>query len=78
MRRISIPQVFPHPQNARRKFGFDTHARQTCAIAGTAFGTIAKSAAGLVLLAVTMLVVLLYLHSWLSGEFRCSPEQRTS
>jgi ABC-2 type transport system permease protein len=35
-----------------------THARQTCAIAATAFGTIAKSAAGLVLPAVTMLVVL--------------------
>ena len=52
MRRISVPQV-------RRKFGFATHARQTCAIAGTAFGTIAKSAAGLVALAVAMLVVLL-------------------
>jgi ABC-2 type transport system permease protein len=52
MRRISTPQV-------RRKFGFATHARQTCAIAGTAFGAIAKSAAGLVLPAVTMLVVLL-------------------
>ena len=52
MLRISVPQV-------RRKFGFATHARQTCAIAGTAFGTIAKSAAGLVALAVAMLVVLL-------------------
>ncbi len=31
------------------QFGFATHARQTCAIAGTSFGTIAKSAAGLVL-----------------------------
>ena len=49
---IPIPQV-------RRKFGFATHARQTWAIAGTAFGTIAKSAVGLVLLAVTMLAVLL-------------------
>ena len=36
-----------------------THPRQTCAIAGTAFGSIAKSAAGLVLLAVTLLVILL-------------------
>ena len=53
MRRISVPQ------RSRRKFGFATHARQTCAIAGTAFGTIAKSAAGLVALAVAMLVVLL-------------------
>jgi len=52
MRRISIPQV-------RRKFGFATHARQTCAIALTSFWTIAKSAAGLVLPAVTMLLVLL-------------------
>jgi ABC-2 type transport system permease protein len=51
MPRISIPKVW-------RKFGFATHARQTCAIAATAFRTIAKSAAGLVLPAVTMLVVL--------------------
>jgi ABC-2 type transport system permease protein len=42
-----------------RKFGFTTHARQTCAIAGTAFGTIAKSAASLVALAFAMLVVVL-------------------
>jgi len=59
MHRISVPQVFPHPQNARRKFGFATHARQTCAVAGTAFGTIVKSAAGLVALAVALLVALL-------------------
>src|SRR5262245_34507605 len=59
MHRISVPQVFPHPQNARRKFGFATHARQTCAIAGTAFGPIAWSPAGLVALAVAMLAVLL-------------------
>ena len=52
MRRMSIPQI-------QRKFGFATHARQTCAIAGAAFGTIAKSAAGLVALAVAMLAVLL-------------------
>ena len=52
MLRISVPQV-------RREFGFATHARQTCAIAGTAFGMVAKSAAGLVALAVAMLVVLL-------------------
>jgi len=52
MLRISVPEV-------RREFGFATHARQTYAIAGTAFGTIAKSAAGLVALAVAMLVVLL-------------------
>src|SRR5262244_2195835 len=52
MLRISVPFV-------QRKFGFATHARQTCAIAGTSFGTIVKSAAGLVALAVAMLVVLL-------------------
>ena len=52
MRGISVPQV-------RREFGFATHARQTCAIAGTAFGMVAKSATGLVALAVAMLVVLL-------------------
>jgi hypothetical protein len=52
MSRIPIPDV-------RRTFGFATHARQACAIAGIAFGTIAKSAAALVALAVTMLVVLL-------------------
>ena len=53
-------RTFPIPiARCRRKFGFATHARQTCAIAGTAFGTIAKSAAGLVALAVAMLVVLL-------------------
>jgi hypothetical protein len=52
MSSLSIPKV-------RREFGFATQARQTCAIAGTAFGTIAKSAAGLVVLAVAMLVVLL-------------------
>jgi hypothetical protein len=52
MLRISVPQV-------RRKFGFATHARQTCAIAGAAFGTIAKSAAGVVALPVAMLLVLL-------------------
>ncbi len=50
--RIFVPQV-------RREFGFATHARQTCAIAGTSFRTIAKSAAGLVALAVATLVVLL-------------------
>lgn len=50
---ISIPQV-------QRRFGFATHAQQTFAIAWTSFGTIAKSAAGLVLLAaIAMLVVLL-------------------
>ena len=38
-------------------FGFTTHARQTFAIAWTSFRTIAKSAAGLVLLApIAMLV----------------------
>jgi len=42
-----------------RTFGFATHARQTFAIAGTSFRTIAKSAAGLVLLAVPILVALL-------------------
>ena len=52
MGRISIPQV-------RRKFGFATHVRQTCAIAWTSFWTIAKSPAGLVLPAVTVLLVLL-------------------
>ena len=52
MSRISTPEL-------QRKFGFATHARQTCAIAWTAFGTIAKSPASLVPLAVTMLVVLL-------------------
>src|SRR5262249_42090315 len=40
------------------KFGFATHVRQTFVIAGTAFGSIAKSAAGLVLPAITMLLVL--------------------
>jgi len=38
-----------------RTFGFATHARQTIAIAWTSFGTIAKSAAGLVLFAVAIL-----------------------
>jgi hypothetical protein len=52
MLRISVPEV-------RRKFGFATHARQTCAIAGTAFGTIAKSAAGVVALPAALLIVLL-------------------
>ncbi|MEP7337615.1 MAG: ABC transporter permease [Acidobacteriota bacterium] len=52
MHRISVPQV-------QRKFGFATHARQTCAVAGTAFGTIVKSAASLVALAVALLVALL-------------------
>jgi ABC-2 type transport system permease protein len=52
MRRISIPQV-------RREFGFATHARQMVAVAGTAFGTIVKSAAGLVALAVALLLALL-------------------
>ena len=52
MHRISIPEV-------RRKFGFATHARQTWAVAGTAFGTIAQSAAGLVALAVALLLALL-------------------
>ena len=49
----------PDPQDAQRTFGCATHARQTFAIAGTAFGMIAKSAAGLVALAVAMLVVVL-------------------
>ena len=49
----------PHPHNVRRKFGFATHIRQTCAIAGAAFGTIAKSPTGLVALAVAMLAALL-------------------
>src|SRR5689334_879656 len=52
MRGISIPQV-------RRKFGFATYARQTCAIAVIAFGTIATSVAGLVALAVALLMILL-------------------
>lgn len=52
MHRISIPHI-------RRKYGFATHARQTCAIAGTAFWTIAKSPAGFVALAVALLAVLL-------------------
>ncbi len=52
MRRISIPQVW-------RDFAFAMHTRQMVAIAGTAFGTIVKSAAGLVALAVAMLVALL-------------------
>jgi ABC-2 type transport system permease protein len=42
-----------------RTFGFATHARQMFAIAGTSFRTIAKSAAGLVLLVVPILVALL-------------------
>ena len=50
--RISLPEV-------PRKFGFATRARQTWAIAWASFGTIAKSAAGLVALAVAVLVVLL-------------------
>ena len=47
---------------------------------GLSFGTIAKSAAGLVALAaIAMLVVLLMpALMQLSGEFRCSPEPRTS
>ena len=52
MHRTPIPQV-------RRKFGFATHARQTCAIAGAAFRTIATRAATLVALAAAMLVILL-------------------
>jgi hypothetical protein len=77
MLRISVPQVFLHRQDARREFGLATHARQTCAIAGTAFGMVAKSAAGLVALAVTMLVVLLRrTHS--SQGVPLLPEPRTS
>jgi ABC-2 type transport system permease protein len=52
MRRMS-----PFP--VQRPFGFATHARQTLAIAGTAFRTIATSPAGLVLLGGTLLVGLL-------------------
>ena len=69
MRRISVPQV-------RRKFGFATHARQTCAIAGTSFGTIAKSAAGLVALAVAMLVVLLMPAARGSQGSSAAPQNR--
>ena len=42
-----------------RRFGFATHVRQTCAIAGTAFGSIAKSAAGLVAVVVAVIAALL-------------------
>ena len=67
MHKISIPQVRRPSTRALdalrevewREFGFAIHARQTCAIAGTAFGSIAKSAAGLALPVVTILVVLL-------------------
>src|SRR5712671_6337918 len=53
MRGVSNPQV-------RRKFGFATHARQTCAIAWTSFWTIGKSAVGLPLFAsIAMLLILL-------------------
>jgi len=53
MRGISVSQ-------ARRKFGFATHARQTLAIASASFASIAKSATGLVLwVSVAMLVGLL-------------------
>src|SRR6185369_116554 len=41
------------------RFGFATHIRQTCAIAGTAFGSIAKSAAGVVAVVVAVIAVLL-------------------
>jgi uncharacterized membrane protein len=44
---------------AQPQFGFATHARQTWVIAWTAPGTIAKSAAGMVALVATLLVVLL-------------------
>jgi hypothetical protein len=44
--------------DAPRSFGFATHARQTCAIAGTAFGSIAKTAAGLVTLTLAMVVAM--------------------
>lgn len=52
MSRVSNPEV-------GRRFGLATYARQTCAIAATAFGTIAKSVAGLLALAVAILLVLL-------------------
>lgn len=55
MSRISNPQVL----NAQPKFGFATHVWQTSAIAGAAFGTIVKSPASLVALAVALLAVLL-------------------
>jgi ABC-type transport system involved in multi-copper enzyme maturation permease subunit len=42
-----------------RKFGVATHARQTFAIAWTAFRSIAKGAAGIVAAAVTVILVLL-------------------
>jgi ABC-2 type transport system permease protein len=42
-----------------RRFGFATHVRQTCAIAGTGFGSIAKSAAGLVAVVVAVIAPLL-------------------
>jgi hypothetical protein len=45
---------FPGPAEVRLR-----HARHTCAIAGTTFGMIAKSAANLIAPAVAMLVVLL-------------------
>jgi ABC-2 type transport system permease protein len=43
----------------QRKFGFATHARQTFAIAGTSFGAISKSAAGVVAVPAALLLVLL-------------------
>jgi len=43
----------------KRTFGFAMHARQTCAIAWTSFGTIVTSAAGFVLPAAAILVALL-------------------
>lgn len=49
---ISVPQV-------RRTFGLATHARQMFAIAGTSFGMISKSAAGVVALPAALLLVLL-------------------
>jgi hypothetical protein len=42
-----------------RNFGLATHARQTFAIAATSFGAIAKSAGGIVAVAVTIALVLL-------------------
>jgi ABC-2 type transport system permease protein len=52
MLRIPVVQV-------RRKFGLATRARQTLAIAGTSFGMVTKSAAGVVALAIALLVVVL-------------------
>jgi hypothetical protein len=54
---VSAPIAIPHVQ---RTFGFTTHARQTCAIAWTSFGTIAKSVGGLVPLAAIALFAALF------------------